>query len=374
MKKIIFTSLAFCTAFTLAAQDVTIKGKTTFQEPADVVYLMYASGGERVTDSAVIKDGAFSFHKKIEEPTLANLYVRFDAKEAGKRPRVDRLQLYIEPGAISVVADDTLANAVVKGSESNADFDKIEALQKPFEIKMEALGKQYQELRKANDKAGMEKVVAEYEALNEKMTDEVYGAFLKNNPQSPVALLALEKVAGYSIDPVKVAPLFDGLSKKVRQSPSGVAFKERIEKAKKTAIGAIAPEFTQNDTLGEPVSLSDFRGKYVLLDFWASWCGPCRAENPNVVKAFNTYQDKNFTVLGVSLDRPGKKDAWMKAIHADNLTWTHVSDLKFWNNEVSQLYGIRSIPQNLLIDPSGKIIAKNIRGEELQKTLEEVLN
>jgi len=110
-----------------------------------------------------------------------------------------------------------------------------------------------------------------------------------------------------------------------------------------------------------------------LLDFWASWCGPCRAENPNVVKAFNNYKDKNFTVLSVSLDQPGKKQSWLDAIHKDGLTWTHVSDLKFWDNAVAKEYGIRAIPQNLLLDPTGKIIAKNVRGEELEKTLEEVI-
>ena len=113
--------------------------------------------------------------------------------------------------------------------------------------------------------------------------------------------------------------------------------------------------------------------KYVLVDFWASWCGPCRVENPNVVKVFNQYKDKGFTVLGVSLDREGAKDKWMKAIHDDNLTWTHVSDLKFWNNAVAQQYGIKAIPMNLLIDPQGKIIAKNIRGEELGQVVEKAV-
>jgi thiol-disulfide isomerase/thioredoxin len=125
--------------------------------------------------------------------------------------------------------------------------------------------------------------------------------------------------------------------------------------------------------LGVPVKLSSFRGKYLLVDFWASWCGPCRRENPNVVKTYQAFKDKNFTILGVSLDQPGAKQKWLDAIHNDNLTWTHVSDLKFWQNDVARLYGIQAIPQNLLLDPSGKIIARNLSGEQLAKKLSEVI-
>jgi peroxiredoxin len=146
---------------------------------------------------------------------------------------------------------------------------------------------------------------------------------------------------------------------------------QQLALAKINPIGSQVADFSQTDTSGKTVKISSFRGKYVLIDFWASWCRPCRAENPNVVAAFNKYHDKNFTVLGVSLDQA--KPAWLSAIHMDGLTWTHVSDLKGWGNEVAALFHVVQIPQNLLIDPKGKIIAKNLRGEALDNKLGEIL-
>jgi len=139
----------------------------------------------------------------------------------------------------------------------------------------------------------------------------------------------------------------------------------------KVAIGKPAIDFTANDTEGKPVKLSDHYGKYLLVDFWAAWCGPCRKENPNLVKAYHKYKDKGFDVFGVSLDRT--KEAWLKAIAKDELTWTQVSDLKYWHSEPAALYGVRAIPANFLLSPDGKIVGKNLTGEELHKKLEELL-
>jgi peroxiredoxin len=145
---------------------------------------------------------------------------------------------------------------------------------------------------------------------------------------------------------------------------------ERVDILRAVQIGETAPEFIQNDTAGNPLSLSSLRGKYLLVDFWASWCGPCRAENPYVVEAWKKYNSKGFDVLGVSLD--SKKDKWIEAIEEDGLTWNHVSDLAYWNNEAAKLYGVNSIPSNVLIDPEGIIIARNLRGEDLQQKLDEI--
>lgn len=373
MKKLLFL-LALTVMYTsiASAQDVKLTGNVKFKETPEKAFLSFRNGDERVTDSAEIKNGGFSFSEKLIEPTLANLSIRFPKKESEKRAHSEFMQLFLEPGNIQVKAKDSLKSAVVSGSKAQKEYEAYNKLLEPYDKQQATFGPRYEKFREAKDEAGMKSIQDEYQAMLKEKNEKVVKPYILSHPGSPIVLNLLNQYVGYDIDPATAEPLYDHLSAVNKSTYSGKSLKDRIEIAKKTAVGAMAMNFTQNDTLGKPVSLSDFRGKYVLVDFWASWCGPCRAENPNVVKAFNKYKDKNFTVLGVSLDQPGKKQSWLDAIHKDGLWWNQVSDLQFWDNAVAKQYGIRAIPQNLLIDPSGKIIAKNIRGEELNKKLEEV--
>ena len=258
---------------------------------------------------------------------------------------------------------------MVTGSKADAEYRKLHALAKPFDSRLDDLYKQFAAAKKENNVAALKDLEKQIDSTDAAANEEVYGTYVKANPASPLAMYALKNWAGYEIDAAKVEPVFKTLPLAVRNTASGKDMQEKLTIAKKTGIGQLAMEFTQNDTLGNPVKLSSFKGKYLLLDFWASWCGPCRAENPNLVASFNRYKDKGFQVLSVSLDRPGAKDKWLKAIHDDGLSWAHVSDLQFWNNAVAKQYGIEAIPQNLLLDPSGKIVGKNLRGAELDKKL-----
>jgi thiol-disulfide isomerase/thioredoxin len=339
--------------------------------PVDFVFLQYRTNGEWKTDSVKPSNGSYSFAGKLEEPTRASLRVRYMESEPGKKvpmvSRRDMASFFIQPGKIKVNSADSFSNVKVKGSAAQTEYLKLQEKTKPYNDKTEPLYALYSQFNRSKENAARDRVEHMIDSIEKQMSDDVYGNYVKNNPNSPIAMYALQQFAGWDINPDLVEPLFVSLPEATRNMPSAIDFKEKVDIAKKTGVGKIAMDFTQNDTLGVPVSLSSLRGKYVLVDFWASWCGPCRAENPNVVKVFEKYKEKGFHIIGVSLDRPGQKEKWLKAIHDDGLAWTQVSDLQFWNNEVAKLYGIQAIPQNLLLDPEGRIIAKNVRGEELDQ-------
>lgn len=380
MKKIALF-LAFVPLFAIGQQaEKTFKivGKATgLAYKTDWVYLQYRTNGEWKKDSVQPKNGKYIFTGKTAEPMLARLTGMFREDSSSKKIATnfqrDVAAVFIQAGKIKVMSVDSFSNIIVKGSPAHTAYNKLNELGKPYDERMKPLIDQYRAYGKAKDTENQSKVENEIDALQNEKNEKVYGEFAKSNPSSPLAMYALQQYAGWDINAEKVEPIFNALSMENRNYPSAVEFKENLEIAKKTGIGQYAMEFTQNDTLDIPVSLSSFKGKLLLVDFWASWCGPCRAENPNVVKVFNQYKNNNFHVLGVSLDRPGQKEKWMKAIHDDKLEWTHVSDLKFWNNEVAMQYGIKAIPQNLLIDEDGKIVAKNIRGEELAAKVSEII-
>jgi len=341
---------------------------------ASKVYMVWKEGELNKIDSADISSGKCTLHANIPYPVYTRLWLddRGFGYENGHRP--DLLVFCMEKGTIHIRTTDSVKKAVITGSILN---DEIAVYRKYVSGPISRLEDLNAGIIMAPEEKRMDTAFTSPIYADEHTAvlqlKELDKQFAKENPDNYGSLLALAEAGGTNIDASVIGPLYDGLSARLQHTEDGKRLADKIETARKTGIGATAPDFTQNDTSSKPVKLSDFRGKYVLLDFWASWCGPCRKENPNYVKAYQLYKGKNFTLLSVSLDRPGEKDAWLAAIRKDSLEWTQVSDLKYWYNEVAKLYDIRAVPQNFLIDPNGKIIARNLRGEDLLNKLNELL-
>lgn len=326
MKRLAVTALV---ALTLASCQETPKGYVINGEvagmPEGKIYLKsFRNKMFFDVDTAEVKDGKFTFKGEVDQPLLFGL-----ATENMDYP----VQLFVENTTMDVKIGDDGETITVQNSPVNAVFQ--ENADKVFE-----------------DGYDIDSLIAKY-------------------PDSPAAAFYLYRYFTYQLPLDDLKATRARISSALADCPYVKDLDGIIKQLENVQIGKTAPEFSLPDTAGVSVSLSDFRGKYVLLDFWASWCPPCRRENPNVVKAFNEYKDKNFTIIGISLDKD--KSKWLKAIADDNLTWTHLSDLKYWDSEIPALYGVRGIPANVLLDPDGVIIAKNITGEDLHQKLKEVI-
>ncbi len=364
MKKIIY--LVVITVFMGACSfepHYVVKGKIDGSDSI-TFYLQKRDAGKIITiDSAVSKKGSFTIKGgAVDYPQLIQL-VAGDTRK--------RASFYIENSEITITGSlDSLFNAEITGSKTQDDYQAFVDSNKPL---TESYSKTYIEYQAASQ-AGNPVRVAELEKQADSIQTEMTNLqknFVKNNPASYVSPSILASLS-YEMEAVELESLINAMDTAIAALPQIKSLKERVAVMKTVAVGQKAPDFTMNDVDGNPVALSSKIGaKLLLVDFWAAWCGPYRQENPNVVKVYNEFNKKGFDVFGVSLDQ--KKEAWVKAIADDKLTWTHVSDLQYWSNAAAKLYAVNSIPANFLLDETGTIIARNLRGKDLYNKVNEVL-
>lgn len=339
-----------------------IKGKISGADSVTFILQERLSGNYIELDSAIAKNGVFTMKGVIDYPQIVFLIAK-DSKKG--------LSFYIENSEITITGNiDSLYDAKITGSKTQDEDSAYQASLKPFEDKNEKLGEEYDIAKNAGDKTRM----AELEKENEKSYNEQIAftkAYIRSHPGSYITPVVLYGI-NYEFDADEMESIINSLDTNVAKVTLIKTLKDRVIVMKTVSIGQKAPDFALNTPDGKPVALSSKIGsKLLLIDFWASWCGPCRAENPNVVKVYKEFNKKGFDVFGVSLDRT--RDPWVKAIADDKLTWTHVSDLQYWSSAAAKLYAVNSIPANFLLDEKGIIIARDLRGEALYNKVKEVL-
>ena len=363
MKKI---SLLFCLLFTATAfsqgKGYVINGTIKQVPDNSYIYLTHKYNEATLIDSSLVKEGKFLFKGKTPEPNMYWITL--------KKIENPVLIFFVDNTSISITAQaDSMGEAHIKGGATQNDYKTWLQMQSKYGETRRQLIMQYNQYGKENDQVSAKRIIDTAGVLERTYVKDIEN-FIKKHPQSCIGAYAIFSV---TLDWPKIEEydaMYNALSEQVKKGKFGKLAEEKVNSMKGTTVGYAAINFTLPDLDGKNVTLSSYKGKYVLVDFWASWCGPCRAENPAVAAAYQKYKAKGFDVLGVSLDQ--NKDKWKQAVEKDNLTWTHVSDLKGWQNEVAQKYGVTSIPFNVLLDKDGKILAKGLRGPALEAKLAEI--
>lgn len=368
MKKIIFYLMYLMPLCGMAQQNYIIQGKIKTPAKKSMACVFYTIDGKPRLDTALIADGQFTIKGTVPYAVPATVFVRPATYYFAKEPnRSDQIDIYLENGTITVNTADSLKYAVIGGTQLNVDQRDVVKLLAPFKIEMEALRIAQ---READVIRAFQPALKEAYAELASRQEPAQEAFINSHLHSLVGLDLLTKAIDPAYNLTKAKFFFNKFPKDLRESVTGKTYSNLFN----VALGCQAPDFTAQNLKGEPVKLSDYKGKYVLLDFWASWCMPCRADNPHVKKLYEQYKGSTFAILGVSVDREASKKYWIKAINDDGLTWDQVSELKGFQGTGPMLYGLTAVPTNFLIDPSGKIIAKNLRGEGLDHKLDEIFN
>ena len=372
MKKVLFIMLlatVLVSFTTIINANFTITGNAAGVENGTMVILekQDAVKGLVALDSAKVANGKFAFKGTVAEPSIHFIQV------AGVEGKV---AFILEQGKIDfTIFKDSIAKSKIGGTQNNIDLhnfnNKAMQIQKKLQDFQQANNQKMQEAQASKNEIVINELMTQFNVLQDELIT-LTSSFPEKNPKSFLSVLLLDNMFNQpEVDIEKIKTVYNSFDPALKNTKPGKDIQTKISNFKAITTGSMAPEFTGPTPDGKMLSLKESLGKITIIDFWASWCGPCRKENPSVVALYNEFHPKGLNIIGVSLDKD--KTKWIEAIAKDGLTWSHVSNLKFWEDPIGQLYNIKSIPATFILDANGKIIARDLRGEELRAKVAELL-